>query len=257
MGNTGGIAGEVHGTFLAQFAVRDAASPGIQQPGKQCFGFGTERRHRMLFLDYDRLREIARESGRRPRVHPNGFVQFDLTKWGNFRLHIWPDTPIPAQKTSHPIHDHSFDMQSYIIAGELTNELYRFELGIPGGSAEVFKGCGGISYKIYQAARIGGSDTVLDEVDGIPGHLVMTSSKTYRPGDRYSMKRGVLHNSVPNGLVATIMEKIKPDKEYSPRIAVPEGVQPDNDFRRESVDEEMLWEFIRRGLEASNVLQHA
>lgn len=199
----------------------------------------------MMLLSYVRLREF----GRRPRLHPNGFIQLDLTKWGNLRLHVWPDEPVPAQKTSHPIHDHSFDMESTVILGTLTNREFKFVLGqAPEGRTVVY-------YRLFQATRLAGQDTVLAEVDGLPGYLQPTKAKDLTPGERYKLGRGILHESTPHGLTATIMEKINPDPEYGPLVAVPEGVQPDNDFRRETIDEELLWSFIRRALEESNVVQ--
>lgn len=202
----------------------------------------------MMLMSYYRLREF----GRRPRLHPNGFIQLDLTPWGNLRLHVWPDAPLPAQKTSHPIHDHSFDMESCVILGMLTNREFKFVLG------QVPVSMGGMpapSYRIFQATRLDGQDTVLSEVDGFLGYLRVTKSKDIFPGLRYSLPREVLHESIPHGLTASIMEKINPDKEYGPRVAVPEGIEPDNDFRRETIDEEFLWSFIKRALEESNVVQ--
>lgn len=208
----------------------------------------------MLLLNYSRLRDIGCQSGRRPRLHPNGFIQFDLTPWGNIRLHVWPDEPLPAQKTNHPIHDHSFDMESTIIAGELHNTNYKFVLGAAKESVPLHLQ----DYRIFRATKVSGQDTILQEdpSNGIPGHLVVLRRDVLRPGSKYSVSAGVLHESQPNhhtGIVATIMERFN-TKEYNPRVAVPSGVNPDNDFRRETIDESILWEFIRRAIEASPIV---
>ena len=41
----------------------------------------------------DQLRAL----GRKPRVHPNGFIQLDLNDAGTRRLHVWRDG-IPRQE---------------------------------------------------------------------------------------------------------------------------------------------------------------
>src|SRR5882672_5609107 len=71
--------------------------------------------------------EELRQQPRRPRLHPNGFIQLDLTEDLSKRLHVWPDEPLQAQLTRHPIHDHSFDMKSEILAGCLANLIYEFQ----------------------------------------------------------------------------------------------------------------------------------
>ena len=200
-------------------------------------------RGQMLLLSYYRLREL----GRRPRLHPNGFIQFDITPWGNIRLHVWPDTPIQAQQTHHPIHDHCFDMESRIILGQLRNINYSFIIGAREPNI-LHSG----PYSLYEVTHLpGAQDTTLEEVDGVPGLLKIASDWTYGPGKRYSIRKGTLHESraAEGILTATIMEKTNADATYAARVAVPEGIKPDNDFRRETGDEEILWAFIKRAIE--------
>lgn len=187
----------------------------------------------------------ARANNRRPRVHPNGFIQLDLAKDGSERLHVWPAVPLPAQKTRHPIHDHVFDMESTILCGFLRNVLYKaIRLSDLMAQSALFK-----MYRMYRATRIAKDDTVLMPADEIFYAVVESMHEDLEPGDSYYMQKGLLHDSVPTGLTATLMRKLDMDVEYRPIVAVPADIKPDNDFRRETLDESELWRHIFIALE--------
>lgn len=188
-------------------------------------------------LTYDQMRAV----GRKPRLHPNGFIQFDLVADGSCRFHVWPDEPIPAQKTSHIIHDHVFDMESVVVVGQLTNILYRF---IPSMSPH---------YILHQGRKTVNEETVLEPTD-LRGNLEEISRQQIGLGRAYSLALGVFHASLADTLTATIMLKTRSTKE-KPYIAVPAGISPDNDYRRDSTNEELLWHYIMKAY--SLVLIHA
>jgi hypothetical protein len=169
----------------------------------------------------------------RPRLHPNGFIQLDLNDIK--RLHVWPDEPLQAQKTRHTIHNHVFDMASLVICGELTNLVY----------SDVYSESG--AYILHQAESVNAVDTVLKPTDSRV-NLYADHVQTMRAGESYYLEAYRLHDSKPRGLTATIMTKVK---KYGgrPVIAVPADVAPDNDFRRETVDEKTLWRIIIKVLE--------
>lgn len=190
--------------------------------------------------------EYLRGLGRRPRLHPNGFVQLDLNEEATERFHVWPALGIAAQKTRHPIHDHAFDMQSTVLLGSLTNVLYshtlhdsRTEVWIKGPD----------TYRIYTAKKIGPEETVL-EPTYVAARLREISRITYGPFETYEMSKSLLHDSVATGLTATVMRKLNQSGEYHPSVFVPIGVKPDNEFRRESLPEEELWRHIEAAVEA-------
>lgn len=159
------------------------------------------------------------------------------------RLHVWPDIELPAQKTRHPIHDHVFDMTSTVIRGQLVNKTYKFVgLGYE-DNPEDFS-----MYALHRAQHIGPEETVLTPVGGI-GYLRILSNELVKQDHSYALRHSVLHDSVPVGLTATIMHKHK-GTIGEPYVAVPFGVQPDNNYRREAIDEETLWSFIARTLES-------
>lgn len=189
----------------------------------------------------------ARKTGRRPRLHPNGFIQLDLTKDGSVRFHVWPAVPIPAQKTRHTIHDHVFDMQSTILAGKMVNVLYK---GVPLSEFQVHHALFPM-FRMYRATRIAKDDTVLAPADENIYALTIAYRESCEPGETYFMQKGLLHDSVPEGLTCTLMYKLNPDAEYRPIVAVPTDTVPDNDFRRETTDEHELWRHIFIALEAA------
>lgn len=191
----------------------------------------------------ERLDALVMRTTKRPRLHPNDFIQLDLTENGTERLHIWPATSLPAQKTRHPIHDHAFDMESTVLFGALTNVLYQF---VP-QMERMFAPGHHPAYEMFRAVQIEGSDTVLKST-GECGRLNELSRHEMKAGCTYSLKSGVLHDSVPNGFTATLMTKQNTYSNYRPLVAVPYGVHPDNDFRRETVDAKLLWSFVERAL---------
>lgn len=184
----------------------------------------------------DKLRAF----GRRPRLHPNGFIQFDIIP-SELRLNVWTPEPLRS-KSLHPIHNHSFDIASKVICGMLTNITYGF---IPADYIEPF------TTVLYQARRLEGSfDSVLEKIkDSNPyGFLRPLGIQSCNPGESYTMPRETLHDSIPHGLTATLMHSIKPNSSYGPIVALPFGVTPDNDHRREDIDERILWEQIDAAL---------
>jgi hypothetical protein len=175
-----------------------------------------------------------------PRLHPNGFIQLDLTTNLSVRLHVWPDEELRAQKTRHSIHDHSFDMTSEILTGCLTNLTYKFQ------PSEYNK-----QTTLYRAKRLPDTqETILAPATMKinTGYLTILKADIFRPGDKYSLSKFILHDSIPHGLTATIMTKSRLS-DYSPLIAIPKGIEPDNEYRRDTIDLEILWSFIQRALE--------
>src|SRR5579863_4541316 len=176
------------------------------------------------------------QAGRSPRMHPNGFIQLDLNEEHSLRLHVWPLIELPdRQKTNHPIHDHSFDMTSTVLTGKLTNEILVFDTADEG-------------YREFRGVKIGLEETVLEPTDNYGG--IFVAKREHIPAGRsYRIPARTFHNNVAEGLTATLMTKWDGEP-YNPRILVPMGVEPDNEFRREQLDPKILWEQIELALAA-------
>jgi hypothetical protein len=181
--------------------------------------------------------EYLKSLGRKPRVHPNGFVQFDVEP-NIMRLNVWPAEPIPGHPGRiHPIHNHSFDIGSTIICGALTNDVYSFQPSTYYAT-----------HILHEARRVNEYDSVLTPIErNSLGNLIREASRTYKAGQRYTLNREILHDSIPHGLTATLMTLEKPGR-YAPRVAIPINVEPMNGYLRDAFDEGMLWGIIAQAI---------
>lgn len=191
--------------------------------------------------------EYLKSLGRKPRVHPNGFVQFDIEP-NILRLNVWPADPIPGHPGRvHPVHNHSFDLRSRVIHGALTNRTFHFYPSLIPFRREA--AVVGDEVVMHEARRVGDHDSVLAPVEGQPcGYLTLMTSGTHKAGESYTLERSVLHDSVPVGLTATLMTLERPSPVYKPLVAVPLGVKPMNGYSREAFDEGLLWEIVAKVL---------
>jgi hypothetical protein len=178
-------------------------------------------------------------------VHGNGFIQLDLDYEGTTRLHVW-DKDVPRQKVATPIHDHVFALRSHVIAGTLIHE--ELETYTP----SLFKP----THKVYRAQQEEGTqNTILVPDDGAVS-LNVAERLVLGVGSVYTFPAWKLHQTDHVGLTATIMEKINAPQEYGrPRVLVPIGSQPDNEFHRDGFDPEILWPFIERALRLASWLE--
>lgn len=184
-------------------------------------------------LIYDELRE----SGKVPRVHGNGFLQLDLNEDGSKRLHIWDDA-LPRQSTKSSIHDHVFELKSHIICGRLIHVEFQAET-VLGKSSDL--------YNVYKAERVEGSNNTILGWTGQTVRLNETRRFLFTAGSTYNFPEYELHDSYHEGFTATIMKKIDAPGDYGrPRVLVPYGQEPDNDFDREGFDPEELWPFVKK-----------
>lgn len=185
-------------------------------------------------------------SGERPRVHGNGFLQLDLP--GGSRLHVWDDR-LPRQAVSTQIHDHSFTLSSTVLKGRLRHTVIS-DAALAGPAN---------SYGVYVAEPTPGRehDTTLVPERGrgaprVVGVEVVTSVEM-AAGSSYTFSPYVLHTTDAEGTTATLMRKLTRDAGYRPRVLVPLGQEPDNEFDREQQDEFLLWEVVRDALEGELV----
>lgn len=186
----------------------------------------------------------AKLAGALPRVHPNGFIQVDLswdgTRVAKARLHVWPDgEDIPKQNVSTTIHDHRFDMVSHVLTGTLIQQTHRV-LAVP-GEHDLF------THEVHVARYPSPKESVLAptsvRVQVLPG-----GTHYIHAGYDYYQNRYTFHDTGWVGLTATLMIKGGEDLEHEPRVLVPLGQAPDNDFVRADCSEDLLWDYIERAL---------
>ena len=188
----------------------------------------------------------VRARGGRPRVHGNGFIQLDLTK--RSRLHIFGDKRIPRQKVATPIHDHVFTFDSRVIVGRIINVVYNF--------IEKPKQSSTAEFRIHVSEVREDCDTILVPTNTYGSvsvaHAETVMAASCMGGNKYTMPKFWFHDSVsPDGPTATIItkhDKTQAEGGGVPRILVPRGKEPDNEFNRYDADEDMLWHIIEETL---------
>lgn len=115
--------------------------------------------------------------------HPLGFILCKLSEEGErkIRLHIWPNNNDRMQKPAWLIHDHLFNLKSWVIAGKIENTEYSVTEGSP-------------NYRVYNAIyekdasvlyRTNRQIFITEKIK----HIVSS-------GEEYSVPSGVLHQSV-------------------------------------------------------------
>jgi hypothetical protein len=180
-----------------------------------------------------------RDSGNLPRVHGNGFVQLDLPD--GRRLHVW-DNGVPRQAVNSSVHDHAFGFTSHVICGILQNVVYDI---VPSDYGQ---------YVVHVPWRRPGTEDTKLTNTGERVNLVTEDVQTLPAGKSYSFSPGVFHDTFHIGTTATIMTKTE-RWNADPRVLVPFGSKPDNEFDRDGFDPELLWSFIRRALELANAME--
>ena len=155
------------------------------------------------------------------QVHGNGILRIRLQD--DLYLHIY-DPRIPRQKVRTDIHDHRFGFISKILQGELTQIKYNVTLG-PTGDVR------------YRLAEVDGQVENGLMLTNKYEELIVIEKQTFRAGEEYILHPQEIHQVFSPGLTITLLKKT----EYSgiePRIFIPEGQTPDNDFDN---SEKNLW----------------
>jgi hypothetical protein len=180
--------------------------------------------------------EELRDAGRKPRVHGNGFVQLDLNDSGTKRLHVW-DEDIPRQTVATPIHDHVFSLRSTVLVGTLIHEELE----------ESPRDAG--THQTYVARQEPGTQNTILVPEPWQCDLEVVQRLILAAGSVYTFPAWKLHQTDHRDTTMTIMSKINAPESYGrPRVLVPVGSEPDNEFHRDGFDEEYLWEFIEKAL---------
>ncbi len=168
-----------------------------------------------------------RDTGNHPRVHGNGFIQLDLTD--RLRLHVWGQPTIPRQRVANTVHDHVFGFRSMCHIGRVLN--------INWDSVSSYKG----DYCLWQAQPSeNGHDTQLALMDVPPVKLSHKGTGEITAGtehNTYYIFPFRFHETVATEPSLTIIEKdgdtlVQDPGGYRPRVCVPVGVEPDNEFSR-------------------------
>lgn len=170
-----------------------------------------------------------------PRLHPNGFIQVDISDFR--RINIWDDALPPAQTINTPVHDHTFDFTSRIVAGTLIHIAYDFAPN-PQGDSQLW---GVEPWK-------DGEDTVLKPLAGMRGDIGVFETLTLPAGHQYQFRAGLFHETKHDGFTVTVMTKTRKNVTAAARVVVPVGGSVDNDFSRDQYPADKLSPFVERAL---------
>lgn len=113
------------------------------------------------------------------RLHPLGFfyLQDAVVEGRTRRVHVWlPDGP---DRPENDRHQHSFDIESLVVAGRMRSELFRFEEEADGPEAE---------YAVTYDAQ----ESILTP-SGRRGRLLPIASFETAAGASYRLEAGVIH----------------------------------------------------------------
>ncbi len=182
------------------------------------------------------LAELASQCDE-PRVHPNGFIQLDLD--AVHRLHVWHPRLPYRQKTFHTVHDHVFGFTSEIFSGRIVNIEY-----------DVIRNDLHGTHYMAQAECISPNESILVGAPQ-PFHYQLKECNTIvvQPGDQYEFKAFRFHEILFGEPSLTIIRKdglttAAQGNSQKPTVMIPRGVEPDNEFRRDNVNTDILWELI-------------
>lgn len=159
--------------------------------------------------------------------HPNGFLQVDGGL--NTRLHVWSGD-VPRQKVPTLIHNHRFSFTSKVLHGTIINIRYRVHIDLERGAFTLYRPESG-----RYTERDGRYTQLVPTKSGARVRAIVDSVEILKAGDEYKMEAGEYHESRPLGLAVTWMTKVVPNVLATPFVLVPYGVEPDNEFQRETI----------------------
>ncbi len=186
-------------------------------------------------ITIDWLRKLSNK----PRLHPNGFIQLDIAD--GVRLHVWPQENLAKISVQVPIHDHVYGFDSFIMCGQMGNTIYDIEID-PNGE-----------YNLYQTTSYAAvkKELPLEQVNNYRYALKTIKEFWTSAGEIYHMNPFIFHESHTRELTATVIRITSFDKTKPVRVLCPIGVKPDNSFKRDSVDQTILWGYIEKALKIS------
>lgn len=176
--------------------------------------------------------KLTKELHRNFVWHPLGFLLCKLSdaEGKKLRLHIWPNNSQHIQDPPWTIHNHIFNLKSWVIAGVIKNTEYRHTKGNP-------------THRAY-ITKYNNNHSIIHRTDE---ELCIVKKRTQivRSGQTYKIAAGVFHQSISSSQTTsiTICETIdQPDR--VPIIAGAIDGACLYTYKRAEVEKRLLYEIM-------------
>lgn len=139
--------------------------------------------------------------------HPLGFMMATLLDEGGekIRLHLWTNTFDKAQNPTWLVHDHKFDLTSWVISGSIKNIEYK-DLTLPE------------THQLYSVSY-NSMGSVLTKL-GQGYSLAVDKTQEVNEGETYRISAGTFHQSLSLSSRTTVTLCHTIDKKNSPPLVV-------------------------------------
>jgi len=167
---------------------------------------------------------VLKATGAQPAWFGLGFVQLKLTPYE--RVHFW-HPELKPDVAEEEIHDHRYLFKSFILAGELSHQVFRFEDAYDGNWEKVQVSCD--------------PNNPAPPMPAVYGNVVSMGVNQMKAGSSYLFPAGEFHRTRAEKAV-TLLERASTVAKFA-RVIRPIGSQPVCPFSNpKPVDE--LWEII-------------
>lgn len=154
------------------------------------------------------------------KKHPLGFKYFklgDISNFVEFRLHFWINTN-EKHDIDLQIHDHSFDFESFVVSGSITNNKYEII------SSSTSKGY------VYDVKFRNEKSKLILNTDNC--RIQHTESVRINCGEFYSMISSEFHESINNEDLTITLLKIIKSNDKTARVYSPKKLSSLSSFER-------------------------
>ncbi|MFQ3545803.1 hypothetical protein Q7A53_17120 [Halobacillus rhizosphaerae] len=158
--------------------------------------------------------------------HPLGFLHSKLghaAEVGDIRLHVWLPNNRKTQEPPMPIHDHVFNINSFILLGKVTNHIYDLTSSL-GDKRQLYR----VEYN-NEGSLLKPLDTVI--------RCKLKSSQLYNKGEFYEVNKDKFHQTFVEIEDFTVTLVLTTDKDpvKEPNILGPLG-QEEYFYKREKCE---------------------
>jgi hypothetical protein len=166
-------------------------------------------------------------------LHPNGFLQLGLTdsidkRSNKFQLHVWDKEIKRRGPEIFQVHDHAFEIKSYVVIGSLINETYKIQQDSQG------------SYQIFRGDGTGQLSATGERVS-----CILEKTEVIQKGNEYIIPKGEFHASKTNNeITATIIVKKEIDKEYKSKVIAPMDYLENRIEIDRTIDQTLAWSIV-------------